>query len=421
MLTYDDLVNDMAAGCKPKPDWRIGIEHEQFVFNATNGESLPYNGNPGILQILQRLISDDGWSPIVVNGFLIALQKGKAAVTLEPGGQVEFSGSPLPTLSQVKHEADGFYRALATITRDLGVGILRVGFHPQWRRDQIHLMPKERYDIMRPYMEKKGNHGIDMMLRTCGTQVNLDFSSEADMVNKYRVALGLQPVMTGLLANSSRAEGKDTGYESYRSLMWTDTDPDRCGVPEFVFERGMGFARYVDYALDVPMYFIMRDGHHVNVAGQSFRAFMDGKLPGHEGRYPTMDDWRDHLSTLFPEVRLKHYLELRGPDSVEPPLVYGMAAFWTGIFYDNDALDQAWDLIRDWPSEAHSQLRMEVTREGLHARLPERQTLLNMAMECIQIADHGLARESTDAGTRHDLARLQELVTLNALKPARSG
>jgi glutamate--cysteine ligase len=413
MLTYDDLVNDMGKGCKPKDKWRMGIEHEQFVFLKSSGESLPYDGNPGILQILEGLISQHGWNPIRPQGTLIALEKGQAMVTLEPGGQVEFSGSPLPDLTTMKREATGFYRSLDAVTESLGIGILPVGFHPVWRRDQIHTMPKERYKIMFPYMEKKGRYGVDMMLRTCGTQINLDFSSESDMVKKYRVALGLQPVVTALMANSHMAEGKDTGYKSYRSLMWTDTDPDRCGIPDFVFNKDMGFARYVDYALDVPMYFIMRGGHHVDVSGQSFRAFMDGKLPGFEGQYPSMEDWHDHLTTLFPEVRLKRYLELRGPDSAAPKLVYGMAAFWTGIFYDEDALDQAWDLIRDWTPEFHKQLRMDVTRHGLQAQLPERQTLLNMAMETIQIAEHGLARQSY--GGQDDLDALKDIITFDAL------
>lgn len=391
----------------------MGIEHEQFVFLKSTGESLPYDGNPGILQILEGMIARDGWSPVSPQGKLIALEKKQAMVTLEPGGQVEFSGSPLPDLTAMKREANEFYRSLAAVTELLGIGILPIGFHPVWRREQIHTMPKERYKIMFPYMEKKGRYGVDMMLRTCGAQINLDFSSEADMVKKYRVALGLQPVVTALLANSHMAEGQDTGYKSYRSLMWTDTDPDRCGIPAFVFDKNMGFARYVDYALDVPMYFIMRDGHHVDMSGQSFRAFMEGKLPGFEGQYPAMEDWHDHLTTLFPEVRLKHYLELRGPDSAAPALVYGMAAFWTGIFYDADALDQAWDLIRDWTPELHRQLRMDVTRHGLQASLPERQTLLNMAMETIQIAEHGLARQTY--GGQEDLGALKEIVTFDAL------
>ena len=415
MITYDDLVNDMAKGAKPKEQWRIGIEHEQFLYHAGSGLPLPYDGAPGIRQVLEEFIAAHGWTAAGGEGNLVALKKGGANITLEPGGQFEFSGTPLLTLGQVRYEADHFYKALDAVAAKLGIGILRAGFHPEWRRDQIHKMPKERYGIMFPYMEEKGQYGVDMMLRTCGAQVNLDFSSEADMVKKYRVALGLQPLVIALMANSSRAEGEETGYRSYRSLMWTDTDPDRCGVPEFVFEEGMGFARYVDYALDVPMYFILREGHHINVAGQSFRAFMEGKLQGHEGKYPTIGDWHDHLTTLFPEVRLKSYLELRGPDSTEPLLVYAMASFWTGIFYDSDALDQAYDLIRDWTPELHKQLRADVARSGLQTILPERQTMLNLGLEAIQIADQGLARQSLESRERADLGAFREKITQAAL------
>lgn len=414
MLTYSDLVNDMAAGCKPRADWRIGIEHEQFAFNRATGHPLPYDGKdhgvPGILQILEAMASNHGWGRVVENGNLIALSRGKSTVTLEPGGQIEFSGSPLSSLIEVRQEADRFYGDLKNVTENLGVGLLAAGFHPDWRRDQLQVMPKERYGIMFPYMHTKGALGPDMMLRTCGTQVNLDFDSESDMVKKYRVALGLQPVMTALLANSRRVEGQDSGYQSYRSHVWTDTDPDRCGVPLFVFEKGMGFSRYVDYILDVPMYFIIRDGHHVNVAGRSFRDFMNGRLAGFEGQHPTIEDWHDHLSTAFPEVRLKRYIELRGPDSVAPDLVYAMAAFWVGLLYDSDALDQAWDLIRDWPIEFHQQLRADVPRNGLHTQLPERQTLANMAMETIEIARHGLLRIMGEAESAKQLNFLSDRV-----------
>jgi glutamate--cysteine ligase len=410
MLTYDDLVNDMALGCKPKEDWRIGIEHEQFVFNAENGKALEYDGAPGIKQILERFVADYGWEPVEVAGYLIALKRGQSMITLEPGGQVEFSGSPLRSTGEVRAEADRFYDEFTAITKSLSLGILDAGFHPSWRREDIHRMPKERYAIMSEYMPKRGRYGIDMMLRTCGAQVNLDFSSEADMVKKYRVALGLQPVVTALLANSTHAEGRNTGYQSYRSLMWEDLDPDRTGVPGFVFEDGMGFARYVDYALDVPMYFIMRGGHHVDVAGQSFRAFMEGKLPGHEGEFPSMDDWHDHLTTLFPEVRLKRYLELRGPDSNTPAMVYAMTSFWVGIFYNNDALDQAWDLIRDWPVDLHRQVRQDVPRFGLLTPLPERQTLINLAIESIAIARHGLSHIDDEQGGKVYLDLLDQKV-----------
>ncbi len=390
MLTYEDLVSDLQSGCKPREAWRIGIEHEQFLFDTATGAPLPYEGPKSIKAVLEGFIKSHGWSPIHVNGHLIALKKNGANVTLEPGGQIELSGAPLATLEDVRRDAKDYYTALKSVTASLGIGILAAGIHPEWRREDIPRMPKERYKIMAPYMEKVGRHGVDMMLRTCGVQINLDFDSEADMVKKYRVALGLQPVMTALLANSSQVEGKDSGYKSFRSHIWTETDPARTGVPRFVFEDGMGFARYVDWALDVPMYFIIRDGRYIDVAGQSFRAFMEGKLKGHEGVLPTIHDWHDHLTTLFPEVRLKTYLELRGMDSVDAPLVHAMAAFWTGILYHDTALDQAWDLIRDWPADAHLRLRNEVPKEGLDAMLPGGGHLRNMALETIHLARTGL-------------------------------
>lgn len=394
MLTYDDLVNDMARGCKPRDQWRIGIEHEQFIFNRQTGKPLPYDGVPGVRQVLESFARDYGWMPVEKNGALIELRRDGANITLEPGGQIEISGAPLADIAAVVAQADCYHAELRMIGEKLGVGILARGFHPDWTRDDIHWMPKERYQIMGPYMASRSQHGVDMMIRTCGAQVNLDFDSEGDMVKKYRVALGLQPVITALMANSSMVEGRDSGLRSYRSFIWTQTDPDRCGVPRFVFEDGMGFARYVDYALDVPMYFIMRHGHHVNVAGQSFRDFMRGKLKGYEGDVPTIDDWRDHLTTLFPEVRLKTYLEFRGPDSTDPDLVYAMTAFWVGLFHDPSALDQAYDLIRDLTPDHHIQIRNDVPRLGLDTSLPERQHLRNLAMEALQISNRGLARQN---------------------------
>lgn len=393
MLTYDDLVNDMARGCKPRDQWRMGIEHEQFVYDKATGKPLPYDGKPGIRQILEAFANDYGWSRIIHNGHLTELRRGGASITLEPGGQIELSGAPLKTIEDVREQSDQYYRELAAIGERLGFGILARGFHPLWIRDDIHWMPKERYEIMGPYMAARSKHGVDMMIRTCGAQINLDFESEADMVKKYRVALGLQPVVTALMANSSQVEGRDSGYKSYRSFIWTETDPDRCGVPAFVFDADMSFARYVDYALDVPMYFIMRNGHHVNVAGQSFRDFMIGKLKGHEGEYPSIDDWRDHLTTLFPEVRLKTYLEFRGPDSAPPDMVYAMTAFWTAIMYNEDILNQAWDIIRDWPAEIHRKIRNQVPKDGLNTKLPQGQHLRNLALESLELARHKVGEE----------------------------
>lgn len=397
MLTYDDLVNDMKNGCKPKADWRIGIEHEQFVFRLDNEQSLPYDGQPGIRQILECFKSDYGWNGQEKNDHLIELHQDGASITLEPGGQIELSGAPHRTLKEMKAEADKFYVELKAIAQKLGLGILAKGFHPNWIRDQIHWMPKERYKIMGPYMASKSRHGVDMMIRTCGAQINLDFSSEDDMIKKYRVGLGLQPIVTALMANSSQVEGKDSGYKTYRSFIWTETDPERCGVPEFIFSNEMSFARYVDYALDIPMYFIMRNGHHVNVAGQSFRDFMNGNLKGHENDFPDIDDWHDHLSTLFPEVRLKSYLEFRGPDSASSDLVYAMSAFWTGIFYDQTALGKAYKLIENWSGQDHIRIRNEVPKYGLETLVPKGRFLKDLAKDAIQIAQSGLQNFEPEA------------------------
>ncbi len=395
MLTYDDLVNDMVSRCKPKSAWRIGLELEQFAFNRETGGALSYDGSPGIRELLETFAAADGWTPVLDNGNLIALQKDGMNLTLEPGGQVEYSGSPLHTIHETKGEMERFYRALNQVAESLNIGFLAQGLHPQWTREEIDWMPKARYDIMHPYMETKGDHGVDMMLRTCGTQINIDFDSEADMVKKFRVAIGLQPVVTAMMANSSIKEGKDTDYVSYRSFIWTDTDPDRCGILPFVFSEDMSFARYVDYVLDVPMYFIRRGGQYINVAGKSFRAFMDGTAPECIGERPTIEDWHDHLSTLFPEVRLKHYLELRGMDSSSPEMVTAMTAFWVGLLYNETALNQAWEIIKDWPVEEHQRLRDAVPRYGLEAALndPVRPDLCGLAKDILAIAEQGLSQE----------------------------
>lgn len=392
MLTYADLVNDMASGCKPRSAWRIGIEHEQFLFARDTHAPLPYDGAPGIKQVLEFFASEFGWAPVEKNGYLVELNRDGASITLEPGGQFEISGAPYATLKELKRETDKFYGELNIAGEKLGFGILPRGFHPTWTRADIHWMPKERYEIMGPYMASKSKHGVDMMIRTCGAQVNLDYASASDMVKKYRVGLGLQPLVTALMANSDQVEGTDSGYKSFRSFIWTETDPDRTGVPEFIFSDEMSFARYVDYALDVPMYFIMRDGHHVNVAGQSFRAFMDGKLQGHEGDYPSLEDWHDHLTTLFPEVRLKTYLEFRGPDSAAPDLVYAMTAFWTGIYYDDAALERTASLIDGWSAADHQRIRNDVPRLGLDTPIPGDRTLRDLAAPALAAATAGLDR-----------------------------
>jgi glutamate--cysteine ligase len=370
MLTYDDLVNDMRSGCKPRKDWRIGIEYERFAYAAATGAPLPYDGTPGIRALLEKFAALHGWTIKYEGENPIALEHGQQTITLEPGGQVEYSGSPLATLPEVVAEAETYLRNMDDAARPLGIGFTAKGFPPEWARADIHWMPKGRYKIMRPYMEKVGALGVDMMSRTSGAQINLDFDSETDMVRKFRVALGLQPVAIALMANSRMVEGRDSGFESYRAHIWTDTDKARSGFLPFVFDADMGFARYVDYALNVPMYFIRRGGAYVDVSGQSFRAFMDGKLLGHEGEYPSLSDWHDHLSTLFPDVRLKKYLEFRGPDSHDPDMVYAMAAFWTGLIYNDAALAAAERIIIDNPALLAPATRGNVARMGLRTPLP---------------------------------------------------
>lgn len=396
MLSYTDLVNDMASGCKPRGDFRIGIEYERFAYDISRGAALSYDGTPGIRQLLEIFAARHGWTAHSEDGHLIALQQGGATITLEPGGQVEFSGAPHITLADVIAEADAYLAAMDGVASSCGIGFMAEGFPPYWTRADIHWMPKGRYKIMRPYMERVGTMGVDMMGRTCGAQVNLDFASESDMVRKFRVTMALQPLMVALMAHSRMVEGVDSGYASYRAHIWDHTDAARSGFLPFVFEDGMGFARYVDYALDVPMYFVKRDGRYIDVAGQSFRAFMNGALPGFEGQYPALSDWHDHLTTLFPSVRLKKYLELRGPDSHEPAMVYAMAAFWTGLLYDDAALDEAAALVRDNPGLIDSAVRENVARRGLSTPLAGTpwHDLCALAGDMVAIAEKGLQKEA---------------------------
>jgi glutamate--cysteine ligase len=385
MITYQTLIDDLASGCKPKDQFRIGLEHEQFAYNIETDKPLSYDGKPGILQLLEAFSEAYGWKKITDHGHVIALKNGGDYITLEPGGQFEYSGAPMLSVSDAKDAMDKFYDDLAIVAQKLGIGFLAKGFHPMWKLEEIHKMPKPRYDIMGPYMDRIKSMGKNMMYRSCGTQVNLDHSSEAEMVKNLRLSLAIQPVVIALMANSSEVEGKDTGYSSYRSYIWNNTDPDRCGILPFAFDEDMGFARYIDYALDVPMYFIRRDGEYADVSGRSFRDFMDGKLSGYEGEYPTMDDWNDHLTTLFPEVRLKHYLELRGADCHEPKMVYAMAAFWAELFYDEVARDKVWELVKDWSVDDHQTIRDTVPKMGLDTSTPDGRDLSALAADILSI------------------------------------
>ena len=360
-----ELVEYLEQGCKPRAAWRIGTEHEKFGFTRDDLRPLPYEGPRSIRALLEALAERFGWAPVLENGNPIALTKQGCNISLEPGGQFELSGAPLETLHQTCCEAHTHLDELKKIAEPLGIGMLGMGFQPKWRRQDIPVMPKGRYAIMGAYMPKVGRLGLDMMLRTCTVQVNLDFASEADMVRKFRVSLALQPIVTALFANSPFLEGRPSGYLSYRSHIWTDTDPNRSGMLPFVFEPGMGFERYVDWVLDVPMYFVYREGRYIDASGQSFRDFMAGRLPAMPGERPTLSDWSDHLTTAFPEVRLKRFLEMRGADAGSWRSLCGLPALWTGLLYDDTALAAADDLVRGWTAEDHAWLRAEVPRTAL--------------------------------------------------------
>ena len=398
-----DLVAYLEAGAKPRNAWRIGTEHEKFVFRLGDHRRVPYDGPDGIRALLEGL-TRFGWSPVNENGSVIALSRPDGcSITLEPGGQLELSGAKLGTIHQTCAEVHEHLDQVKLVAGELGVGLIGLGFDPKWRREDVPWMPKARYRIMRAYMPKKGRLGLDMMLRNCCVQVNLDYGSEADMVRKYRVSLALQPIVTALFANSPFTEGRPNGFMSYRSQVWTDTDPDRCGMLSFVFDSAMGFESYVDYVLDVPMYFVRRDGRYIDASGQSFRDFMAGKLPALPGELPHLDDWADHLTTLFPEVRLKQFLEQRGADGGPWGRLCALPALWVGLLYAESALDAAWDLVKDWTGEDRAWLRAEVPKTGLATGLGHKGKggnlcILDVAREVVRISRAGLdQRQRLDA------------------------
>ncbi len=385
-----DLVEYLASGCKPPEEWRLGTEHEKFGFRTDDLRPLPYDGPRGINAVLSGLATQFGWRPQLEGEHIIALLDDTgASITLEPGGQLELSGALLENIHQTCREVDTHLAQVKTVAEPLGVGFLGMGFQPKWRREDIHWMPKARYRIMRSYMPKVGSLGLDMMTRTCTVQVNLDFGSEADMVKKFRTSLALQPVATALFANSPFVDGQPCGFLSYRSHVWEDTDPDRTGMLPWVFEDGMGFERYVDYMLDVPMYFVYRNGDYIDASGQSFRDFLDGRLPALPGERPTFKDWEDHLTTAFPEVRLKRFLEMRGADGGPWRKLCALPALWAGLLYHAPSLDAAWDLASTWSLEERLQLRRDAARLGLRAVIRGR-SLQDIALEVLELAHEGL-------------------------------
>lgn len=393
----DDLVAWLEAGCKPEDQWRIGTEHEKFVFHTLTRQPVPYEGRNGIQALMQSMISCCGWQPISEDGNIIALKKpagvAGGTISLEPGGQFELSGAPLATVHETCAETGVHLREVLRVGEPLGIGFLGLGFSPKWTLAETPLMPKPRYKIMMDYMPTVGTRGLDMMFRTTTIQVNLDFSSEADMVKKLRVGIALQSIATALFASSPFTEGKPNGFKSMRSEVWRHTDPNRTGILPFAFEDGMGFERYVDYALKVPMYFVYRGGRYINATGGCFGDFLEGKLDQLPGERPTLDDWSDHLTTLFPEVRLKRFLEMRGADGGRWDRICALPAFWAGLLYDQTALDTAADFIADWSVEEIQNLRDEVPRDGLATSFRDT-TVRAIAGDVLKIARAGLKRRA---------------------------
>lgn len=408
----DDLVRYIEAGSKPPAQWRIGTEHEKFGFHLDDFSPLPYGGPRGIQAMLEGL-RRFGWSPVREGETIIGLTQAGASVSLEPGGQFELSGAPVETIHETCREVHAHLDQVAAVARDKEIGFLGLGFAPTWRLDEVPVMPKGRYAIMRRYMPTRGKHGLDMMFRTCTVQVNLDFQSEADMVRKMRVALALQPVATALFANSPFTEGKPNGYQSFRSQIWLDTDPDRTGMLPFAFEPGFGFERYVDYALDVPMYFVYRNGRYIDVAGYPFRAFLEGRIPALEGERATLSDFADHLTTIFPEVRLKRFMEMRGADGGPWRRLCALPALWVGLLYDGGALSEAEALVAGWTQAEREALRRAVPVQGL--RTPFRgRTVGAIARDMVAIALRGLKTRARagnlDADETLYLDELSEIV-----------
>ena len=388
-----DLVGWIAAGEKQKDAWRIGTEHEKFVFYTETLDPVPYAGPRGIRSLMEHLMMRYDWEPIMEGENIIALKRpdGEAGgtISLEPGGQFELSGAPVATLHETADETQSHLNEVLDVGEDLGIGFLGVGFSPKWTLDETPRMPKERYKVMTRYMPTVGRRGLDMMYRTATIQTNLHFASEGDMVKKLRVSLALQPIATALFASSPFTEGRLNGMKSLRSEVWRETDPNRTGMLPFVFEDGMGYERYVDYALDVPMYFVYRKGRYIDVAGASFRDFMEGKLAALPGERPTLDDWSDHLTTLFPEVRLKRFLEMRGADGGRWPRICALSAFWVGILYDQVALDAAWDMVKSWTAADRDELRAIVPRLALGAKFKDT-TVQELARTALRISHLGL-------------------------------
>ena len=395
---HDQMAQYLADGCKPKEDWRIGTEHEKFGYCTDTLKPLPYEGDRSIRVMLEGLRDRHGWAPVEEGGKLIGLEKEGANISLEPGGQLELSGAPVETIHETCDEVNTHLREVKDVADEIGVGFIGLGAAPEWSHEQMDLMPKGRYKLMDGYMQKVGTMGTTMMRRTCTVQVNLDFASEADMVQKMRVAVAMQPIANALFANSPFLDGKPNGVKSTRGLVWRNLDDARTGMVPFVFDEGFGFEAWVQYALDVPMYFVYRDGKYIDALGQSFRDFLKGELPALPGEKPTLSDWADHLTTLFPEARVKKFIEMRGADGGPWRRLCALPAFWVGLMYDQSALDGAWDLVKDWDADTREELRIAASTHGLQAEVGGLK-MHDLAREAVALSEAGLkARARPGAG-----------------------
>ena len=413
---FSQLAEMLASGCKPKADWRIGTEHEKFGWLTDSRAPLPYDGERSIRAIFDGLVARYGWEPVREGANIIGLTRNGANVSLEPGGQFELSGAPLSSVNDTAAELQNHLDEVASIADPMGVRFMGIGAAPEWHHDQMPVMPKGRYRLMTDYMGRVGSHGTQMMYRTSTVQVNLDYASEADMVQKLRVALALQPVATALFASSPFFDGKLNGHKSWRSRIWRGLDNSRTGMLPFAFDPGFGFQAYVDWVLDVPMYFVYRDGKYINALGQSFRDFMAGKLPALPGEKPTLSDWADHMTTVFPEARVKKYIEMRGADAGDRAHMVALPAFWVGLIYDQSALDGAWDLIKGFDAATREGLRVAASVDGLQGAVGGVK-LIELARAAVALSHAGLAARGM--GEERHLAPLMESLAREATQADR--
>ena len=392
---FAQLAELLASGCKPKADWRIGTEHEKFGWLADSRAPLPYAGERSISALFAGLEARHGWMPVREGEHIIGMTRNGANISLEPGGQFELSGAPLTSISEVAAELQNHLDEVRGIADPLSIKFMGIGAAPEWSGAEMPVMPKGRYRLMTDYMGRVGTHGTQMMYRTCTVQVNLDYASEADMVKKLRVALALQPVATALFASSPFFDGKLNGHKSWRSRIWRGLDNSRTGMLPFAFDEGFGFQAYVDWVLDVPMYFVYRDGKYINALGQSFRDFLKGELPALPGEKPTLSDWADHMTTVFPEARVKKYIEMRGADCGDQAHINALPAFWVGLMYDQTALDAAWDLVKGFDAETREGLRVQASVKALQAE-SHGVKLIDLARAAVGLSHAGLAGRGMD-------------------------